>query len=174
MAKYKRFRYGRLSWLALALSLTVTGMAIYAFTRAAQAPRDGDLIYFAVGIPFVAVLVISPLLAYRDVIVSDEGVGRAFFGFQTRFVHWEKVEAVRCGVVSKGDSSVGSYHLQTRIESPFGGVRITSMIDDVGSLVDAISKEVTRREIPVSAWEVNKLIILDRLPPPKKGPAAWN
>ncbi len=121
MSKYKTFRYGRLSWLALALSLAVAGLAVYAFTRAAQAPRHGDLIYFAVGIPFVAVFVISPLLAYRDVIVSDEGVGRAFFGFQTRFVPWEKVEAVRCGVISNGDSSVGSYHLQTRIGSPLGG-----------------------------------------------------
>ena len=155
------------------LSLMLTGMATYAFFRAFQVFRLEDLIYFVVGIPFVAVFATLPVLAYRDVELSDAGVGRAFPGTRTRIISWEKIVAVRCGVISPVDHSVGSYHLQTRAGSPFGGVRIMSMIDDVDQLVARIDSEVKQRGIPVSAWDVNKLITLNQLPRPKKGAAAW-
>ncbi len=48
-----------------------------------------------------------------------------------------------------------------------------TMIDDVDELIAKVSAEVERRAIPVTAWHANKLVTLERLPPPIKGPAAW-
>ncbi len=49
-----------------------------------------------------------------------------------------------------------------------------TMIDDVEMLVARIDAEVSKRAIPITAWDVNKLVTLDRLPSPKKGAAAWS
>ncbi|MDR6644508.1 MULTISPECIES: hypothetical protein [unclassified Luteibacter] len=167
------FKYGRLAWLVLLVSLAIVSMATYAFIRAAQQFRPGDLPFFIVGIPLVTVCVVSPLLAYRDVVISSKGIGRSFFGVCTGLIPWERVTSVRCGVLSGNDQSVNTYHLRVGNRAIFGGVRLMTMIDDVDELIAKVSAEVERRAIPVTAWHANKLVTLERLPPPIKGPAAW-
>ncbi|MDQ7997128.1 MAG: hypothetical protein AAGC76_14915 [Luteibacter sp.] len=174
MADIATFKYGKLSWLGLVLSAAVVTMAAYAFISASRAFSSGDLIYFVVGIPCVAAFAMSGLLAYRDVVVSSEGIGRSLFGIRTRFILWHQVTEVRCGVLSAGDRTVGSYHLRVGNRALLGGVRVMTMIDDIDALVARIDAEVMRRAIPVTAWDLNTLITVNRLPPPKKGAAAWN
>jgi hypothetical protein len=174
MADTATFKYGRLSWLGLVLSASVVTMAAYALISAAQAFTSGEWIYFLVGISCIAAFAMSGVLAYRDVVVSSEGVGRSLFGIRTSFIFWDEVTEVRCGVLSAGDRTVGNYHLRVGNRALLGGVRVMTMIDDVDALVSRIDLEVTSRDIPVTAWDVNTLITLDRLPPPKKGAAAWN
>ncbi|WP_448095740.1 hypothetical protein [Luteibacter yeojuensis] len=171
MTNAATFRYGKLAWLALALSLAMLAMAAYAFVRAAEAFNPGDLVYFVVGIPCVVAFVTAAMLSYRDIVTSSEGIGRSLFGIRTSFVAWGQITSVRCGVLSGGDRSVGNYHLRVDSRALFGGVRVMTMVDDVDALIARIDAEVVRRSIPVTAWDVNTLITLDRLPPPKKG--AW-
>ncbi|WP_185754274.1 hypothetical protein [Luteibacter sp. 9135] len=168
------FKYGKLPLLALLLSAAVFAMAAYAFFRAAIVFTSGDLIYFLVGIPFVIAFVTFPMFAYQDVVVSSEGIGRSFFGVPNGFVSWDKITSVRCGDLSAADRSVGNYHLRVGNRAIFGGVRVMTMIDDVEMLVARIDAEVSKRAIPITAWDVNKLVTLDRLPSPKKGAAAWS
>src|ERR1700754_509535 len=122
MADMVTFKYGKLLWLASVLSAAVFAMAAYAFVRAAMVFTSGDLIYFVVGIPCIVAFVASGMLAYRDVVVSSEGIGRSFFGIRTGFVSWDQISSVRCGVLSPGDRSVSSYHLRVRERALFGGL----------------------------------------------------
>lgn len=174
MADIVTFKYGRLLWLASVLSAAVLAMAAYAFVTAAMIFTSGDLIYFLLGIPCILAFVTSGMLAYRDVVVSSEGIGRSLFGIRTSFVSWGQISSVRCGVLTAGDRSVSSYHLRVGERALFGGVRVMTTIDDVDALVAIINAEVLSRGIPVTAWDVNTLITVDRLPPPTKGTAAWN
>lgn len=174
MADKVTFKYGKLSWLALLLSTAVLAMAAYAFVRAAMVFTSGDLIYFLIGIPFIIAFVTFPMFAYQDVVVSSEGIGRSFFGVPNGFISWDQITSVRCGSLSAGDRSVNGYHLRIRDRALFSGVQVMTMIDDVDALVARIEAEVSRRAIPITAWDVNTLVTLDRLPPPTKGAAAWN
>jgi hypothetical protein len=174
MSETATFRYGKLLWLASVLSVALLAMAAYAFFKAAMVFTSGDLTYFLVGIPFVIAFVTFPMFAYQDVVVSSKGIGRSFFGVPNGFVSWGQITSVRCGVLSAGDRSVSSYHLRVGNRAIFGGVRVMTMIDDVDVLVARIDAEVSRRTISITAWDVDTLVTLDRLPPPKKGAAAWN
>lgn len=167
------FRYGNLLRIVTVLVMLFAGMMGYIFSRAIATYRPGDAVYFIVGIPFIVVFATFPLLAYRDIVISKDGMRRSFFGIRSALVRWETIVSVRCGEMSASDGSVKSYHLQTKVGSPFGGVSVMSMIDDVDILVEAIEHEVITRKIPISGWDVNTLVQLDRLPAPAKGPAAW-
>lgn len=173
MSDTATFKYGKLLWLASVLSVALLAMAAYALFKAAIVFTPGDLIYFLVGIPFVIASVTFPMFAYQDVVVSSEGIGRSFFGVPNGFVSWGQITSVRCGVLSAGDRSVSSYHIRVGNRALFGGVRVMTMIDDVDTLVARIGREVLKRTIPVTAWDVNRVVVLDRLPPPTKGRAAW-
>ncbi|MEX1828329.1 hypothetical protein [Luteibacter sp. CQ10] len=174
MEKKAIFKYGNLLRIIGFLSIVIVAMALYAFMRAIETFREGDEIYFVIGVPLIGAFVAFPLLAYRDVVLSEEGIGRALFGFRMGFTRWDNIVSVRCGVISNKDRTVTSYHLRTKAASPFGGVSVMSMIEDVDALTEAISNEVRNRRIPVFAWEGSVLVELDYLPPPTKGPAAWN
>jgi hypothetical protein len=167
------FRYGSLRWIAPCLSLLMTGMVTWILGRAGLLAPSADMIYFFVIVPVMAVAVLAAPVAYRDVVISEAGIGRAFFGLSFGLVPWDKVKSVRCGVLKGKDRAVTGYHLRTRIGSPFGGVRVLSLIDDVDRLVSAIEVQVLKCGVPVTAWDVDTLITVDRLPPPVKGEAAW-
>lgn len=174
MADNVTFKYGKLSWLALLLSMAVLAFAIYTFVKAAAVFAPGALICLAAGILCIIGFLIFAMVSYQDVVVSSEGIGRSFFGIPNGFVSWDQIISVRCGVLSAGDRSVSGYHLRKRNRALFSGVQIMTMIDDVDALFARIDAEVSRRSIPITAWDVNTLVTLDRLPPPTKGAAAWN
>lgn len=172
MSNPQIFRY-RWRWIALSFSVLLATTAAYLFARAAESYRPGDLYLFVIGIPFVFLFAISAPISYRDVVVSNAGIRRSFFGLKFPLVRWADIVSVRCDVLTPVDHLVRSYHLRTRVNSPCGGVTVVTTIEDIESLVVLIRKEVVDRNIPVTAWDVNTLIDLDYLPSPVTGDAAW-
>lgn len=171
--KRQVFQYGKLKWLVLGLSVVVVSMLSIGFSTALSSPRASDITPYVYLIPVMAVFVVFGLSIYRDVEVTELGVRRIFFGLKCRAVPWTQIVSVRCGPMSPKDGAVSSYHLRTRAGSLFGGVAFMCVIDDVDRLVDLVAVEVANRGIPVSAWDVNTLVQVDKLPPPRKGAAAW-
>ena len=73
-------------------------MVTWILGRAALVALPGDIIYFVVSIPLIAAAVIAAPLAYRDVVISEAGIGRAFFGLSCGLVPWDRIQSVRCGL----------------------------------------------------------------------------
>nr|WP_157504113.1 hypothetical protein [Luteibacter rhizovicinus] len=110
-------------------------------------------------------------LVFRDVVVSDAGIARSFFGFRGRTLRWENIVAVRCGVVDSPTGKVPACSFQaSRRLWPFSFIMILPTIDGAQELLSLLDDEVTKRGIPIKGWRGNRLVTIDRIPlPPKDG-----
>lgn len=87
-ANFKVYTYGTLPLIGLILSTAMTALGILLLIRIMESPWRLGALFFIVGIPWIAAFVIFPLIAYRDVVILDKGIGRQFFGLRFRVIPW--------------------------------------------------------------------------------------
>jgi hypothetical protein len=173
MNKREVFKYGIAGWLipllAWPMVCLITAGAIWSMDQY----RPGDWMIYAWFLPTCALLFLWTPLAYRDVVVGVEGIGRAFPWTRARLVPWDEVTAVNCFLLSKADGKAKFYHLKTGNGGYFSGVKIMTTISDVERLIALIDVEIHCRGIPIRTRNADGWVTLDRLPQPITGPAAW-
>ncbi len=167
----RRFRYGNKQSLGLILSIVFAMAVAYVLRMVIVRYRPGDGIYVGSVIVAALFMMLFASLVFRDVVVSDAGIARSFFGFRGRTLRWENIVAVRCGVVDSPTGKVPACSFQaSRRLWPFSFIMILPTIDGAQELLSLLDDEVTKRGIPIKGWRGNRLVTIDRIPlPPKDG-----
>lgn len=173
MNKPEVFKYGFAGWLIPLLAWPMVGLIAAGAIWSMNQYRTGDWMIYAWFLPTCALLFLWTPMAYRDVVVGAEGIGRAFPWTTARLVSWEEVTAVNCFFISQEHGKAKFYHLQTDKGGYFSGVKIMTTISDVERLIALIDAEIHSRGIPVRTRNGDGWVKLDRLPQPVKGAAAW-
>jgi hypothetical protein len=163
------YRYGIQAIVALVSVALLVAFSIFVLARASAEYRVGDWRYFAVFVPVMGLFLLGGVLAARDVVISDEGIGRSLFGVTVRFVRWEDVLWVQCGDFATGYGGKDRYYsLHTGRKHLLSAVRFRSSIKGVEALVTKVRAEITRRDIPVMTRRTGALTPIDRVPGPSE------
>jgi len=165
----RRFRYGNKQSLGLILSIVFAMAVAYVLRMAIVRYRPGDGIYVGSVIAVALFMILFTSLLFRDVVVSDAGIARSFFGIRGRTLRWENIVAVRCGVLDSPTGEVPACSFQaSRRLWPFSFIMILPTIDGARELLSLLDDEVTKRGIPIKGWRGNRLVAIDRIPLPSK------
>ncbi|PTR26303.1 hypothetical protein C8J98_11033 [Luteibacter sp. OK325] len=166
----RTFRYGNKQGLGLILSTIFATAVGYVLRLAIVRYRPGDGIYIGSVVAVAAFMILFAILVFRDVVVNDIGIARSFFGIRGRTLRWEKIVAVRCGVIDSPTGKVPACSFQAYKRLwPFSFIMIMPSIDGADELIALLDDEVTKRGIPIKGWRGNRLVTIDRLPLPSKG-----
>ena len=98
--------------------------------------------------------------------ITDVGIARSLLGVRGRTLRWERIVAVRCGVVDLAPTqSTSVYVFQSRKYLwPFTCIMVLPSINESDELSALLFREVENRGIPIKGWRRNRLVIIDRLP----------
>lgn len=161
------YRYGIQAIVVLVSVALLFAFSIFVLVRASAEYRAGDWRYFAVFVPVMGMFLLGGVLAARDVVISDEGIGRSLFGVTVRFVRWEDVIWVQCGDFATGYGGKDRYYsLHTSRKNLLSAVRFRASIKGVEALVAKVRVEITRRDITVMTRRTVALTPIDHLPGP--------
>lgn len=161
MRKEETYTYGPNKVVQLAL-LSICG-AIAAFLLVNGKYRPGDWIYPVIMAPFAILTVYLSLAIWLDVVVTDEGLRKPFYGLRGRFVSWDAIKSAR---FIPGRDDGWTYVFFTDSHSFLGALRFTSAIRDADRLVERVNEELLRRHVPIRTWKGSTLVAADRLPAP--------
>jgi len=161
MSKEETYTYG--SNRVIQLVLLAACVAIAAFLLVNGKYRPGDWIYPTIMAPLALFTVYLSLVIWLDVVVTDEGLRKPFYGFRGVFVSWDAIESAR--FVPQRDG--GWMYVFFTASHPFlGALRFTSTIGDADRLVERVNEELLRRHVPIRTWEGSTLVAAERLPAP--------
>ena len=164
------FKYRKRRLLGFVLAAAFTAVTTYISAVSVQRePVEQYLPVLLVFVPVTLVVIAAAVFAYRDIVISLDGIRRPYLGLRGRLVRWDNVVRITCGLLSSDETTVDSYFLQTREGIPIFGVSIFSVIDDAERLISAVNIEVGRRKLPVTAWRANEKVALEHLPKPRVG-----
>lgn len=100
---------------------------------------------------------------WLDVVVTDEGIRKPFYGFRGVFVSWDAIKSARFVLRKEGG---WMYILFTSSHPSLGTLRFTSAIGNAGHLVERVNDELLRRNVPIRTWKGSTLVAAERLPAP--------
>ena len=161
MSEKEVYTYGPNKFIQLALLGVCTAIAIFLLTHGVY--RPGDWIYPVIMSPIALLAVYLSLVIWLDVVVTDKGMRKPFYGLPGRFVSWDEIESAR--FVSGRDGG-WMYVFFTASHSFLGALRFTSRIRHADHLVERVNEELLRRHVPIRTWKGNTLVAAERLPAP--------
>lgn len=159
MSKEQTYTYG--SNRVIQLVLLAVCVAIAAFLLVNGNYRPGDWIYPTIMAPPALFTAYLSLVIWLDVVVTDEGLRKPFYGFRGVFVSWDAIESARFLPQKDGG---WMYILFTASHSFLGALRFTSTIGDADRLVERVNEELLRRNVPIRTWAGSTLVAAERLP----------
>ena len=164
------FRYGRKQALCFALSVFFVMSVAYIMNTAGSRMALVNTPHIAGVAILLACSLCFGALFFRDVIVSEVGLARSYFGISGRTLRWEDIKEVGCGVVGpRRARDVRVYVLRaSKGYWPFLSFMVMENIDQSAELVEIINHEITRRGIAIKGWRNHERVLLDRLPPPRE------
>lgn len=170
MDDIQTFKYRKLRPLGFVLAAAFTGVSTYISAVSVQRyPIEQYLPVLLVFISATLVVIAAAVFAYRDIVVSLDGIRRPYLGLRGRLVLWDDVVCITCGVLSSDETTVNSYFLQARKGIPVFGVSILSVVDDAERLIATVNAQLGPRAVPITAWRAYGRVALDYLPMPGVG-----
>jgi len=167
------FKYKKMRPLGFILASAFTAMTTCICVASIQRyEADQYVPVLVVFVPITSFVIAAAVLAYRNVVLSADGIRQPLLGLRGRLVLWDDIMCVRCGVLADGEETVTSYRIQTKRWSPVFGVTIMSLMDNAERLIVAIDVEMGRRQVPITAWRSNERITLTHLPKPERS-SGW-
>ena len=161
MSKEETYTYGSNKVVQLALLAICVAIATFLLVNGKY--RPGDWIYPTIMVPVALFAAYLSLVIWLDVVVTDEGVRKPFYGLRGRFVSWDAIESAR--FVPQRDGG-WMYIFFTASHPVLGSLRFTSTIGNADRLVERVNEELLRRNVPIRTWKGGTLVAAERLPEP--------
>jgi hypothetical protein len=153
------FTYGRNKYISAALVCVfyIFVGCMFAFGKF----RPEDWWYAVIYLSPVTVMAAFSIIAWLDVVITEDGVRKTIFGFGGWFLSWRDIRAVRVTPNRNGDW--GCMFLP-RSRSIFSAILVQSSLGDIETFVDVVNEQLHRRGIPVQQWNGNKLHDVEGIP----------
>jgi hypothetical protein len=161
MSNEESYTYGNNQVIQLILLAICIVIATFLLVNAKFEP--GDWIYLLLMSPIALFAAYLSLVIWLDVVVTDEGICKPFYGFRGVFVSWDAIKSARFVRRKEGG---WMYILFTSSHPSLGTLRFTSAIGNAGHLVERVNEELLRRNVPIRTWKGSTLVAAERLPPP--------
>jgi hypothetical protein len=169
MTTKRTFTYGSKKYVQLALCIVFIGMVAVMFTTGRL--REGDWPMVVIVSAAVLLMCGSSMFIFLDVVISDEGVSRPFYGLRGRRMSWADIDCVACHADDAGDVT---YSLRPAKRPLLRSIYIMSSIEEITQLVDVLNEQLLARQIPIFQGPGDARVRVDRLPYPEAKSVATN
>lgn len=152
------FTYGSKKYVQLTLCVLLLGMFGIIFTTGKMREEDWPLatIFWAI----LATGCALSLSIFLDVVVSDDGVSKPFYGLRGRHLSWSAIERASCYVRDDGGIA---YSIKPAKRPLLRSIYFTSSIENIAQLVDVLNDELIRRNIPIYEGPGDSRVRVERL-----------
>lgn len=149
------------TFCALVVAAVVVPMLVSSYLE--DASREWLDKIFVACVALVPVTLAGPFF-FREVVITEQGAGRAFYCFRGRMLPWDKVQGILCTLSEKDGRFATSYLLRRKRGGRLSGVAIYAWVDRSDEVVRRLEEQVRARGLSVSAVSGNSVVALVHLP----------